>query len=236
MWQVCFAAVRATWLHVVVKPWGPEARGRNIWPDIPESVGSADTPTQPSVCRGNHSSQIRASIPHAGRCYSSCSPHQAISPTPSPKELCPASLLVTKLITRIKFQLYLAGEVPGLIKERVYTKKLQELTGRYWQEPRKHWVCLSRVLYQEGQKGKNSDLGALSQYTGFNPLPGKDCWGWAVFTKVALRGLEKVLATTKQSRNTWAVLARDQRRNEKAEVGRYAGVERLHEVKNLTRG
>ena len=39
----------------------------------------------------------------------------AVPPAPS-QELCPASFLVTKLLSRIKFQHYLAREVLGLPK------------------------------------------------------------------------------------------------------------------------
>lgn len=120
VWQVCFAQVRATRLHVVGKSWDPDTWSENIWPDIPQGVGSADIPTQTSVCR--EGSSLITVFPLCRKMLQNLTPPRRQLVFPS-KRLCPAPLLVTKLLIRIKSQHNLATLVLSLIKRRKSTPK-----------------------------------------------------------------------------------------------------------------
>lgn len=55
------------------------------------------------------------------------------------------------------------------------------------------------MLYQKGQESKNSDVGAISQDSVFNNLA-RTRVGKKSLLRWLLRGLEKVMATTEQSK------------------------------------
>lgn len=103
---------------------------------------------------------------------------EAASPTrqlvPLSEELCPAPFPVTKLITRIRSQHNLSGEVLGLMKKRVYTKELQKLAGGVLTGAKEALgLDFKGALSRGPEKQEFTGLGALSQETGFD-APGKD--------------------------------------------------------------
>ena len=108
-----------------------------------------------------------------GRILQSLLPYKATG-----VEHSPLTLQAARLITRVKFQCFLAGDMLGLTRdERDYTaKELWELASVYWQEPWEYWWdWILRVLDQGGRnltpkKEECIELEELSYVMGFSTL------------------------------------------------------------------